>query len=235
MTLHALRTVASRPPLHLHRFLSHVQASAALTATVVADLDDAIRRREAASLAVPGGTTPGAFLGLLGQRLLDWRRVFVTLTDERWVAPDQDRSNAGLVARTLGQAGRPYAWFPLWRQGLTPSQALPLLESQSDTLPWPLDVVVLGMGDDGHVASLFPGDETGFSTAAGQRFVAVAGPGDEPRISLSAEALAAARNVYLLLRGATKEKVLTEALASDLPVARLFAARNGAVTVYSSS
>jgi 6-phosphogluconolactonase len=217
----------------LHRFDTHAAASAALADRVAAALQDAVGRHGQASLAVPGGTTPAEFLVALGERSLDWARVTVLLTDERWVAPDQPRSNTALVARTLGARGRPYRWHPLWRAGVVPREAAALLEAEAGAVPWPLDVVVLGMGDDGHVASLFPGDETGFADGA-SHFVAVHGPGDEPRISLSAAVLAQAREAYLLLRGAGKLGVLERALGGDLPVARLIAARGGRVHVFAS-
>jgi len=222
------------PAPAIRRLVSHRQACAVLTARVIADLEEAISLRGAASLAVPGGTTPGEFLSMLGSRALDWQRVTVTLTDERWVAPDHPRSNGGLLRRTLGREGRPYRWFPLWREGLPVEAAAARLEAESGPMPWPLDVVVLGMGDDGHVASLFPGDESAFLAGPAQRFVAVTGPGGEPRLSLTPAALTQARKLYLLLRGAAKEAVLSSAAAASLPVARVLAARNGAYTVYSS-
>jgi 6-phosphogluconolactonase len=217
----------------VQRFDSHAAASTALAGRVGAVLSDAVNLRGAASLAVPGGTTPGEFLTALGQQPVDWPHVTVLLTDERWVAPDHPRSNTALVDRTLGARGRPYRWYPLWREGVAPHEVAALLEAGATALPWPLDVVVLGMGDDGHVASLFPGDETGFADASA-RFVAVLGPGAEPRVSLSAAVLAQARETYLLLRGAAKVDVLERALGGDLPVARLVAARHGRVHVYAS-
>jgi 6-phosphogluconolactonase len=217
----------------VHRFDSHAAASAALADRVAAVLRDAVTHRGEASLAVPGGTTPGEFLAALGEQPVDWSRVTVLLTDERWVAPDHPRSNTALVDRTLGARGRPYRWFPLWREGGAPHEAAVLLEADATAVPWPLDVVVLGMGDDGHVASLFPGDETGYASAT-SRFVAVRGPGAEPRVSLSGAVLAQAREACLLLRGAAKIEVLERALGGDLPVARLVAARHGRLHVYAS-
>jgi 6-phosphogluconolactonase len=219
--------------LPVHRFDSHAAASAVLAGRVAAVLGDAVNLRGAASLAVPGGTTPGEFLTALGQQPVDWPHVTVLLTDERWVAPDHPRSNTALVDRTLGARGRPYRWYPLWRESAAPREVAALLEADANAVPWPLDAVVLGMGDDGHVASLFPGDETGFADAS-TRFVAVLGPGAEPRVSLSAAVLAQARETYLLLRGAAKLDVLEHALGGDLPVARLIAARHGRVHVYAS-
>lgn len=214
-------------------FATHAQASAKLADQVAADLREAVNRRGAASLAVPGGTTPAEFLSALGARSLDWPRITALLTDERWVAPDHPRSNTALVERTLGALGPRYRWFSLWQESLTPDAATAVLEAGANAVAFPLDVAVLGMGDDGHVASLFPGDETGFADASA-RFVAVCGPGDEPRVSLSAAVLAQAREVYLLLRGAAKLEVLQRALGGDLPVARLVAARDGRVHVFAS-
>jgi 6-phosphogluconolactonase len=228
------RRPAAQPAPSLRQFVSHQQACAALAARVAADLDLAVARRGVASLAVPGGTTPGEFLLLLGYRDLPWPAIQVTLTDERWVPPTHERSNAALVSRTLGRNARPYRWFPLWRAGSTADTAVPGIERESSDLAWPLDVVVLGMGDDGHVASLFPGDEAGFAPAGSSRFAAVSGPGKESRVSLTASAIAQARSVYVLIRGGDKRAVLRAASGSDLPIARVLAARQGELVVYAS-
>jgi len=217
----------------MKRFATHGQASAALAAVVAADLEDALEERGAASLAVPGGATPGEFMSLLAQRDLDWPWITVTLTDERWVDPANERSNGGLVARTLGHSTRPYQWWPMWRAGLTPGQAAVELDAARRSIPWPLDVVVLGMGEDGHVASLFPGDETGFDGSGGRRFVAVRGPTGEPRVSLNAAAIVEARSVYLLLNGAAKQARLAAA-DSGLPVSRVLAMREGPTVIFAS-
>lgn len=235
MTMPQIRPRPAQPPLpSLRRFVSHSQACAALVARVASDLEYSVARRGAASLAVPGGTTPHEFLSLLGYRDLSWPAIHVTLTDERWVPPGDERSNEGLVARTLGSHGRRYHWFPVWRAGLDPGEAVPVLAEESVSLPWPLDVVVLGMGDDGHVASLFPGTGYGFDAAGPQPFVVARGPGGEARVSLTGHALATARAVYVLIRGRAKEASLRAALGSDLPVARLLEARGGDLVFYSS-
>lgn len=213
------------PDLAVLSFVSPGQAAAALAARVAHDLEQAVAARGRASLAVPGGTTPEPFLRLLGYRNLDWRRVGVTLTDERWVPEENERSNARLVATTLGAHRRPYRWFPLYRAGITADRAVARVEHESGSLGWPLDVVVLGMGEDGHVASLFPGSETGFESAGQRRFVAVQGPGGESRISLTLTALREARSLYLLFHGSHKLAVLRNASQERLPVARVLEAR----------
>ena len=213
------------PALAVLSFVSPQQAAAALAARVASDLEQAVARRGKASLAIPGGTTPEPFLRLLGYRNLDWRRIGVTLTDERWVPEENSRSNARLVAATLGGHQRPYRWFPLYRAGTTADKAAARVEHESGSLGWPLDVVVLGMGEDGHVASLFPGSEAGFEAAGPRRFVAVQGPGGEARISLTLTALREARSLYLLFHGSRKLAVLQNAAQERLPVARVLAAR----------
>jgi len=218
----------------IHRFATHAEASSALAARVAEQLADAVATRGAASLAVPGGTTPAEFLTALGDTTPDLSHVTVMLTDERWVPPDHPRSNAALLGRTLGRRAGRYRWFPLWLDGMTPAAAVEVLDAGTADIAWPLDVAVLGMGEDGHVASLFPGDETGFAIDA-RRFVAVTGPADEPRVSLSADSLVQAREVYVLLRGDAKLDVFSGALGGTLPVARVVAARQGRVHVFASN
>lgn len=226
--------VDSSPAASILRFVSPGQAAAALAARVVSDLDRAIAQRGHASLAVPGGTTPEQFLRLLGYRNLDWRRVAVTLTDERWVPPAHERSNAALVSRTLGATGRRYRWFPLFRAGTTADRAVARVEYETGSLGWPLDVVVLGMGEDGHVASLFPGSNAGLEDTDARRFVAATGPDGQPRISLTLTALREARSVYLLFHGDAKLAVLGRSAAEGLPVARIIAARRDRVVAFTS-
>ncbi len=229
-----VQTPTLSPSLSVLHFVSPRQAAAALAARVASDLDQAVACRGKASLALPGGATPGPFLQMLGYRNLDWRRIAVTLTDERWVPPDHDRSNARLIAGTLGEHRRPYRWFPLFRAGSTAERAVARVEYESGSLGWPLDVVVLGMGEDGHVASLFPDDESGFEDAGPRRFVAVRGPGDEPRVSLTLTALKEARSLYLLIHGSSKLKVLEGAAQAGLPVARVLEARRNRAIVFTS-
>ena len=119
----------------LHRFDSHAAASTALAGRVAADLRDAVALRREASLAVPGGTTPGEFLTALAGQPVDWSRVTVLPTDERWVASDHPRSNAALIDRTLGGRGLPYRWYPLWRKGIAADEATALLEEDAGAVP----------------------------------------------------------------------------------------------------
>ena len=189
----------------------------ALAGAVAADLRAAIAARGQALLAVSGGSTPRRFLAALGREALDWSRVGVSLVDDRWVAPDEARSNARLLADTLfaGEAGAA-RWLPLHRPTATPEEALDAVEAALRAEPLPFDALVLGMGNDGHTASLFP-DSDHLAEAldpASQRllFTMRAPNAPEPRITLGLAAILAARARYLHIEGEAKRAVYQDAL-----------------------
>jgi 6-phosphogluconolactonase len=207
------------------RHESRVGQAEALAGRVAGLLGEAIAARGRAALAVPGGTTPVAFLTALGARDLDWDRVAVTLTDERWVAPSSPRSNAKLLAETLFRGPAAAALFvPLRGDGPEPGDGLSALNTALVQNLLPLDVAVLGMGSDGHTASLFPGADHLAAALAPDAppALTIRAPGvAEPRITLSAAVLRPARR-FLLIAGADKAATLERALApgpaEDMPV-----------------
>ena len=132
---------------------------------VALDLADAVagflaaRLREAprASLVVSGGSTPLPFFRALYGKDLDWGRVDVLLADERWVEENDDASNTRLVRENLLQNKAASARFLSLKQpGATPSEGLERVKAELANLALPIDVLILGMGNDGHTASLFP-------------------------------------------------------------------------------
>lgn len=190
------------------------EMATALAASVAALLEEAIAERGRAGLAVPGGETPEAFLIDLGQAPIDWERVGVTLTDERWVPTSDPRSNQGMLGRTLFRGPAAAAEFvPLHAGRAELEDGLPAIGRALERVVLPLDVAVLGMGEDMHTASLFPG-ATGLAAAlAGEApVVAIRAPGAaEQRITLSAPLLSGARHRFLLLRGEAKLRALEKA------------------------
>jgi len=200
--------------------------ASALARAVAADLEEAIRLRGAALLAVSGGNTPRAFLRELGRQRLDWARVRVTLADERWVAPDDARSNAALLRQQLLQGAAAAARFiPLYADAPDPESGLAEVAARIGALPLPFDALVLGMGLDGHCASLFPGGdqlERALRYDAPERVLPMRAPAaPEPRITLTLPVLVNTRRLYLHIEGLAKREVLRLALdpgGESLPI-----------------
>jgi 6-phosphogluconolactonase len=194
----------------------------ALARSVAGDLRDALAARDAASLALSGGNTPKAFMQALALQPLDWPRIAVTLVDERWVPESNARSNAALLKTNLLQGPAAAARFvPLYRDAPEPEQALAKIESDLATLPSPFDALVLGMGNDGHTASFFPGGDH-LAAALDPTTTAVLLPmrapdAGEPRITLTLPPILAARHLYLHIEGAGKQRVLAEAISGEGP------------------
>jgi 6-phosphogluconolactonase len=203
--------------------------AAALAQAVAADLRKALARRGTAQIAVSGGTTPRAFMRALSGERLDWSRVAVTLADERWVPPQDPRSNAGLVSAHLLQGEAAAARFvPLYAEAPDPESGLAEVAVRLAALPLPFDAVVLGMGLDGHCASLFPGGDRlaeAMRYDAPQRVLPMRAPAAaEPRITLTLPTLVATRRLYVHIEGPAKREVLRLALEAggeSLPIGAL--------------
>lgn len=199
-------------------FGSREDLALALAEAVADDLRQGLAAHGRGCLAVSGGSTPGKFFGTLGRRRdVDWGNVTVTLVDERWVPEISDRSNAGLVNMKLLQGPAASAHFvPLYAGGAEPdAAALDRSARQLEELPERFDAVILGMGNDGHTASFFPGGDnlaaalTGTDTVVGMR-----APGaGEARVTLTLGRLLATRNLYLHIEGEEKARTLEQALA----------------------
>ena len=128
---------------------------------VAGRLSAAVEERGSASLVVSGGRTPEALFQRLSRAEIPWSKVTVTLADERWVPESDPDSNAALVKRTLLQGRAAEARFlPLYGGEETPEAGQAACEQRLEEIERPFDLVLLGMGEDGHTASLFPGAET---------------------------------------------------------------------------
>lgn len=223
------------------QFSSPSEAAAALADAVSASLAAALAARERASLVVSGGRSPIAFFQCLRDADLDWSRVWITLADERWVPEDHPDSNAALVRRHLLQGAAAAARFvPLWNGAATPVTAIAERTAALAQLPQPFDIVVLGMGEDGHTASLFPG-APGLAAAldpTGTALLAAIDPpaAPHPRLSLTLTALLGCRHIHLPLAGASKQAVYARALEQcepmQLPISAVLCQSDVPVTVY---
>jgi 6-phosphogluconolactonase len=225
----------------LQRFMDPGQAAVALAVQVIAALRNGLATRGTASLAVPGGRTPQPLFHAMREVDLDWSRVGVALTDERWVPEDHAGSNAALVRRELLVAKAAAARFlPLYNGAATAGGAVATVWNSLQSLPMPFDAVVLGMGDDGHFASLFPHDPglaAALDQAASPACVAMRAPVEPTeRISLNLAALLQTRRLFLFITGTHKRDLLLAAArrAADapLPVAALLSQRVPLPEVY---
>ena len=213
-----------------HRFETRAELNIALAAEIVGWLGEAVRARGAASLVASGGTTPGPLYDLLSDMAAPWRRVSVTLADERWVAPDDPMSNERLIrGRLLRDLGAAARFTPLKTDDATPEEAEITVGAALAALPRPFDVMLLGLGENGHTASLFPhgqGLEAALdvSDPALARAVHPAPPDDPipPRMSMTLRALLDSRRIVLLFTGAAKWAAYQGALGpgdvADAPV-----------------
>jgi 6-phosphogluconolactonase len=198
---------------------------AGLAAVIGDDLREAIAARGGASLSAPGGTTPGPMFELLSQMDLDWAKVAVVLNDERWVPEDSPRSNTRLLReRLLTGRARAARLLPLYAPAPRPEDRLD--ELAAELRPHlPLDVLLLGMGTDMHTASLFPGaDRLAEALAADAPLLLPmrAEAAGEPRVTLTAPVLRAARRIHILITGEEKRLAIARAAslsATEAPIA----------------
>lgn len=211
------------PPFHDYK------DGTALASALADFIGDALTRRIAkdgmASLAVSGGTTPVALFETLSQRPLPWQKIAITLVDERWVSETSDRSNARLVRQHLLKGPAASARFvPLANDAPTPEAGLFAIDEALEALNWPLACVVLGMGENGHTASFFPGGDRldeALDPDGTLGLIPIRAPdAPEPRITFSFPVLNEADALALHIQGEAKRKVLDQALG-DGPVETL--------------
>jgi 6-phosphogluconolactonase len=227
-----------------HSFLtfdSGAALAASLAEAVSTALAAGIAERGRATLVVSGGSTPKLFFEALSHKLIDWQKVDITLVDERFVPPDSDRSNHALVTATLLKDAAGSAGFtPLFHANMTAAEAARAASSALATLARPFDVVVLGMGGDGHTASFFPGGDRleealAAETPPGVITMQAEGAG-EMRLTLTFSAIADARMLVLHIEGEAKKAVIDRALSegneSALPIGRVIATATTDTQIY---
>jgi len=203
---------------HEHRFPDVAGLLGALTGSLRVDLQEAVDARGAASLAVSGGRTPATLFAQLANERLAWNKVWVTLVDERWVDVKDDASNERLVRSTLLQSHAAAAHFVgLKNAATTAEEGCEWAWRSLSKMQRPFDVVLLGMGDDGHTASLFPASpqlSPALSALTPAQCVAMQAPtAPQERISLNLSAILDSRRIVVLIQGETKWAVYQRARA----------------------
>ncbi|MBA6417863.1 6-phosphogluconolactonase [Colwellia sp. 6M3] len=191
----------------------------ALADKVAAILTAAVESKGKASIAVSGGSTPKGFFQALSKKKLAWQAITITLADERWVDITSSDSNTKLVHENLLQNEAVNANFFHLKQGDSlNTEILADLNLAANQQLLPLDVLILGMGEDGHTASLFPcSDEITQCLATDSAALIKVTPKSAPyqRISFSFAALSQSKNTFLHISGASKKQVLATAIAGQ--------------------
>jgi 6-phosphogluconolactonase len=210
--------------------VEHIFGDARSAATDLAErvgrvLDDAIGTRGMATIALSGGRSPRPVLEALATAAIDWSKVTITLVDERWVDPGDADSNERLVRETLLQGAASAARFvPMKNDAADPYAGQPACERALRALDWPLDIVMLGMGDDGHSASLFPQAKELVEGLTTQALTLAVTPPAAPhaRMSMTRHAILSSRHIFLQIGGPAKKAVYDRAReggsAEELPI-----------------
>ncbi|MDP1738348.1 MAG: 6-phosphogluconolactonase [Caulobacter sp.] len=223
----------SGPDIEVYPDAEHAALAAA---EAIADwLAAGLEENGQASFVGTGGSSPGPVYDLLATLPLPWDQISVTLSDERWVPPTSPDSNERQLRERLmvGEAAAA-RFIPLWSDAPNTEDAAEAAEIAVEGL-FPADVVLLGMGDDGHIASLFPGSpvlEEGLDPLGGSLVIAV--PRGDPapameRISLTLYALKQAYLILVLVSGEAKRQIIEA--RDDLPIHALFRASDMPVRV----
>ena len=204
----------------LNKFETKVELDNCLATKVATLLQAAVTKNGKASFAVSGGSTPKGFFNQLSQQSIDWDKVTISLVDERWLDESHQDSNTRLVKEQLliNDASKA-AFFSLKQEQDLTSSFTDELGQKAITALLPFDVAILGMGTDGHTASLFPCSEQiscGLSENNESPILAVS-PQTAPyqRITFSFNALKNTNNLFLHITGENKLDVMEQAIAAQ--------------------
>ena len=223
-----------------HTFDTREAASIAAAERIAAALARRLEAQDEASVVVSGGTTPARCLEELRGADLNWPGVHVVLSDERWVPPDDDDSNEKMIRDTLLQgAAADATLLGIYDAESDAASRCAALTDAVKTLPFPFACALLGMGADGHFASLFPDADNiaeALDTESAELWVPVrTAASPHPRVSLTLSALSRSDEIVLLIFGDDKRQTLDEALNASngvYPVSRLLRQKRAPVSVY---
>jgi len=195
--------------VELKRFVSPHALTSQVAADIAAQLARAIATRGHASLLVSGGHSPTRLFEHLRMQVLDWSQVSIGLVDERWVEPTEPGSNERMVRETLLSHGAAAArFFGLKNPAPSPDLGAAAAWNALAHVPRPVDVIVLGMGDDGHTASLFPGSpnlRSALDPEAPAGCIGMRSPtAPQARLSLNLRALLDSRRILIHILGEAK-------------------------------
>lgn len=212
-----------------------------LSTRIIDRLADGIKRRGRASIAVSGGSTPVPLFQALSRLDLEWEKVVIILVDERWVDVSENDSNEHLVRTYLLQNKAASSQFSGMKiPGKSAEEAEQQCSDRYQSVPMPFDVVLLGMGSDGHTASLFPGAENlaaavnRHSDTTCMSIIPAAVPHE--RMTLTLPAILNARDIIIHITGEEKRKVYDKAVSDGpseaMPIRYVLRQKEVPVTIY---
>ena len=207
-------------------------------------VESALDARGSALLALPGGKTPLPIYQRLAEASLPWKQVTIIPTDERLVPLDSPFSNIRSIAGIFLKAGARV--FPIGTDIADYRLAGNSADARLQDLPWPPDLVWLGMGEDGHTASIFAGPDLDDALDAPKARRAVGVMPDPlpaeapvPRVTLTRASILAARTLLITITGAEKRALLEQAIAdghsSKLPIGRVLAEAEQPIDIHWSA
>ena len=211
---------------------SEDEMAAAVAGDVGFIIESAIDARGSALIALPGGSTPGAVFAKLAEASLPWKKVTIIPTDDRLVKMDNELSNIRMIASHFIRSGARI--FPIAAEIADYRLAGNSADARLQDLPWPPDLVWLGMGEDGHTASLFAGPDLEDALDAPKTRRAIGVMPDPlpaeapvPRVTLTRASILAAKTILITITGQKKRDLLEQAIedgaASKLPIGRVLA------------
>jgi 6-phosphogluconolactonase len=220
-----------------HFYETRLEASTAAADRIAELLAERLDHNGNASIVVSGGTSPRQCMAALANAPLDWQRVQVTLSDERWVPPEHDDSNEKLVRESLlvGPAASAIL-LPVYAEGVSPEERCNELQDPLPVLPFSCSLI--GIGTDGHFASLFPDAEQlelGLDAESGRLYVPVTtAASPHPRISMTLAGISRSDEIALLFFGEEKLEVYRQAKASSngYPLSRLLRQKRAPVRLF---
>ena len=213
--------------LELKRFDSADALATRVAGDIAAQLGRAIAARGQAALLVSGGRSPAVLFEQLRAQGLDWSRVSIALVDERWVEPTGLGSNERFVREALLRDGASAArFFGLKNPAPSPDLGAAAAWKALAPIPRPFDLTVLGMGDDGHMASLFPGSpnlKSALDLQAPEGCIGMWSPSaPQARLSLNLRALLDTRRILIFIQGEAKWRAYAAACSpgpvEEMPV-----------------
>jgi len=190
-----------------------------LSSNIIQVLKEAIKKNKRASLLLSGGNTPKAFFKVLSNKNLAWEKVVVSLVDDRWLETNHKHSNELLVKENLLQNKALKAKFVgMYIDGKTAFESDKLCSQKYQDEVFPFDIIILGMGDDFHTASLFPENQRldeAYNLENKNLCISIRPTtASYDRMSLTLQAILSAKNIILHIEGKKKLKAYEEALKS---------------------